>query len=496
MRRRSTPIQQKLMKVIMLTSGAVLLLTCSSFFAYEFVTFRQSSIRELSTLGEIIATNSTAALAFDDSTAANEILSALKAERHIVAAGVYDADGKLFSYYRASQNQAPFPTVPEADGYQFAAAYFGGYQPIVQGDKRLGTLYLKSDTGAMYERLKLYGTIALLVVALSSLLAYLLSKNLQHGITTPILALTETAKAVSDRHDYSVRAVKQIDNEVGVLTDAFNHMLTRIQEQNLALNESSAKIVAFNQRLEQRVAERTAELEATNKELESFSYSVSHDLRAPIRSIHGYGNILKEEYASVLDAEALRLIQTILRNSKRMGQLIDDLLAFSRLGRKELMRFEVSVQDIVQTIVEEQKSIEGDRPLEIKIEKLPNAFADLTTLRQVWINLVSNALKYSRDRERSIVEIGSFEKGDALIYYIKDNGAGFDMKYYDKLFGVFQRLHSQKEFEGTGVGLAIVQRIIAKHGGKIWAEAKLNEGATFYFTLNAMSSSAVAVNEN
>ena len=198
MLRRNTPIQQKLMKVIMLTSGAVLLLTCSSFFAYEFVTFRQSSMRELSTLGEIIATNSTAALAFDDSTAANEILSALKAERHIVAAGVYDADGKLFSYYRASRNQTPFPTVPEADGYQFAAAYFGGYQPIVQGDKRLGTLYLKSDTGAMYERLKLYGTIALLVVALSFLLAYLLSRNLQHGITTPILALTETAKAVSD----------------------------------------------------------------------------------------------------------------------------------------------------------------------------------------------------------------------------------------------------------------------------------------------------------
>jgi len=475
------------MKVIMLTSGAVLLLTCSAFFAYELITFRQSSIRQLSTLGEIIAANSTAALAFDDSTAANEILSALKAERHIVAAGLYDADGKLFSSYRADPQQGAFPTAPATDGYRFTGAYFGGYQPIVQGDKRLGTLYLKSDTGAMYERLQLYGSIALLVVTLSFLLAYLLSKNLQHGITTPILALAETAKAVSDRQDYSVRAVKQVDNELGVLTDAFNQMLTRIQEQNLALNESSAKIVAFNQRLEQRVAERTAELEASNKELESFSYSVSHDLRAPIRSIHGYANILKEEYASVLDAEAMRLIQTILRNSKRMGQLIDDLLAFSRLGRRELMRFEISVQDMVQSVVEEQRIIEGDRPVEIRIARLPNAFADLTTLRQVWINLVSNALKYSRGRQRSIVEIGSFEKDRVLIYYIKDNGAGFDMKYYDKLFGVFQRLHSQKEFEGTGVGLAIVQRIIAKHGGRIWAEAKLNEGATFYFTLNAMA---------
>ncbi|HEY5748716.1 MAG TPA: ATP-binding protein [Chryseolinea sp.] len=496
MRRRNTPIQQKLMKVIMLTSGAVLLLTCASFFAYELVTFRQSSIRQLSTLGEIIATNSTAALAFDDSTAANEILSALKAERHVVAACLYDADGKLFSSYRANAQQGAFPAAPETDGYQFTDAYFGGYQSVVQGDKRLGTLYLKSDTGAMYERLRLYGSIAVLVVALSFLLAYLLSKNLQHGITTPILALAETAKAISDRQDYSVRAVKQVDNEVGVLTDAFNQMLTRIQEQNLALNESSAKIVAFNQRLEQRVAERTAELEASNKELESFSYSVSHDLRAPIRSIHGYANILQEEYASVLDVEAIRLIHTILRNSKRMGQLIDDLLAFSRLGRKELMRFEISVQDIVHTVVEEYKIIEGDRPMEIKIEKLPNAFADLTTLRQVWINLVSNALKYSRDRERSVVEIGSFEKDHALVYYIKDNGAGFDMKYYDKLFGVFQRLHSQREFEGTGVGLAIVQRIIARHGGRIWAEAKLNEGATFYFTLNAMSSSSATIGES
>jgi len=484
----NAPIQQKLMKVILLTSGVVLLLTCSTFFVYEYITFRQSSVQQLSTLGEIIAANSTAALAFDDQNAAVEILSALKAEPHIVAACLYDSIGNVFSYYPANLNKSTFPIVGEDNGYRFEGAYFGGFLPVIQSNNRLGTLYLKSDTGAMYARFRLYGIVALLVIALSFLVAYLLSKNLQGSISTPILMLAETAKAISTRHDYSVRAVKQDEDELGQLTDAFNHMLMRIQEQNIELNESNNKILAFNQDLEQRVQERTAELEAANKELESFSYSVSHDLRAPIRSIHGYTNILQEEYSGVFDDEAKRLVQTILRNSKRMGQLIDDLLAFSRLGRKELTKHKVSVYDIVTVIVEEQKIIEGDRPMEISIQNLPPAFADISTLRQVWVNLISNALKYSRQKEKAIIEIGAFEKDQAIVYYVKDNGAGFDMQYYNKLFGVFQRLHSQKEFEGTGVGLAMVQRIISRHGGEIWAEAKMNEGAVFYFTLTGPSS--------
>jgi light-regulated signal transduction histidine kinase (bacteriophytochrome) len=299
---------------------------------------------------------------------------------------------------------------------------------------------------------------------------------LQRAISKPILTLSETAKAIAVHHDYSVRAKKLGQDELGLLTDAFNQMLKQIQEQN-------SEIVSFSQNLEQKVKDRTIELEVANKELEAFSYSISHDLRAPLRAIHGYVNILSEEYANVLDDEARRLMSIIMGNAKKMGQLIDDLLAFSKLGKKELVKANVSMKDIVTSLWEELSKGEGDRKIELVLNNLPEVFADSNTIHQVWANLISNALKYTRNKERAIVEIGSEEKEQEIIYYVKDNGAGFDMAYYNKLFGVFQRLHSYKEFEGTGVGLAIVQRIIFRHGGRVWAQGKVDEGATLYFSL-------------
>jgi len=477
---KDTPIRRKLITVILLTSGAVLLLTCSAFFAYEFLTFRQTIVRQLSTLGEIIATNSTAALAFGDRDDAYEILAALKAEKHIVAASLYDLEGNLFTLYPKERSIHSFPAKPEEEGYRFQDSHLVGFQPVLQGNRKLGMLYLKSDMGAMYERFRLYGVIAISVIALSFLLAYVLSKRLQRSISQPILALAETAKAISDHRDYSVRATKLGDDELGSLTDAFNQMLTQIEEQN-------TEIISFNQKLEQKVKERTLEMENANKELEAFSYSISHDLRAPLRSIHGYMNIFSEEYADKIDDEAKRLITIILRNAQKMGQLIDDLLAFSRLGRMELAKQNVSMKDMVHQVWEEQTQLIGPRNIEFVLKEIPEGYADNVTIRQLWVNLVSNAIKYTRNKKNAVVEIGSEEKDDVSTYYVKDNGAGFDMRYYDKLFGVFQRLHSDKEFEGTGVGLAIVQRIISKHGGTVWAEAKPNEGATFYFSLKKNS---------
>src|SRR5437870_145370 len=239
---KDTPIQRKLMTILLLTSGTVLLLTCAAFFAYEFLTFRQATVRELSTLGEIIATNSTAALAFDNQADAKEILSALKAQQHIVSACLYDKAGGLFATYPENLPADAFPAAPEEDGYRFAHSYLAAFQPVVQGSKRLGTLYLKSDMGAMYERFRLYGGIAVVVIVVSLLVAYTLSKVLQQQISQPILALAETARAISDRRDYSVRATKLGQDEVGLLTDAFNHMLTQIHEQNGALRESEERV--------------------------------------------------------------------------------------------------------------------------------------------------------------------------------------------------------------------------------------------------------------
>lgn len=221
-----------------------------------------------------------------------------------------------------------------------------------------------------------------------------------------------------------------------------------------------------------------------NQELEGFTYSVSHDLRAPLRSIIGYATILKEEYYHNMDEEAKRITEVIIRNTARMGQLIDDLLDFSRLGRKPVNYTTINMKDTVENIIREQTAELRERKLAIKIHDLEPAQGDLAMIRQVWINLISNALKYSSKKEVSKIEIGSFKENGTKIYYINDNGAGFDMKYIDKLFGVFQRLHKMNEFEGTGVGLALVKTIIKRHGGEVWAEGKIDEGAKFYFSLN------------
>jgi len=473
---KDIPIQQKLMRVILLINAVVLFVTCITFFVYEYYSFRKSATQEISTLGEIISANSTAALAFENKEDANEILAALKAEHHIVAACLYDKKGNIFSQYPAAAPLKIFPIKPGREGYGFNSNHLEGFHTVAEGTRTLGTLYLKSDLKAMYDRFKLYGIIASLVIGVSFLLAYLLSKILQKNISRPILALTETAKAISHWRNYSVRADKLGNDELGFLTDAFNQMLEQIEMQNHTLSE-------FNHTLEQKVSERTTELNALNKELESFSYSISHDLRAPLRAINSYMNIFSEDYSEKVDDEGRRLINIVLKNSQKMGVLIDDLLSFSRLGRKELSKTNFSMKEMVITVWDDLSRMEKARTIEFILAELPEAFAEKNMIHQVWVNLISNALKYSSNKGKAVIEISYEKKENETVYYVKDNGAGFDMKYYDKLFGVFQRLHSVQEFEGVGVGLAIVQRIIEKHGGKVWADAIPEEGAIFYFSL-------------
>jgi PAS domain S-box-containing protein len=239
---KDTPIKRKLTALFVLTSGAVVALTCLAYVAFEYLTSRQTLLEQLSTLGEVIATNSTAAVAFENEQDAGEILAALRAEPHIVAAGLYDRHGKLFSKYPGDLPDKAFPAVPDRDGYRFSSAYVTGFQPVAEGNRRQGTLYLKSDLGAMYERFRLYGGIVAGVAVASLLLAFTVSTVLQRQISGPILSLATTAHAVADRRDYSVRATKEANDELGVLTDAFNQMLTRIDEQDRALRESDERL--------------------------------------------------------------------------------------------------------------------------------------------------------------------------------------------------------------------------------------------------------------
>src|SRR2546426_221456 len=416
---RDWPIKRKLTAILLLISGLVLLLTSAAFVTYEVVTFRQTMQSQLATRSRILAANSTAALAFANEADAREILAALKYDPHMVAAALYDRNGRVLATYPAA-----------------AAA-------------------------------------------------------LQGRISAPILALAQTATAASTRQDYSVRAPKFGAAELGTLTDAFNQMLGRIEEQKTELQKHAMK-------LEQRVAERTGELEqrnealrrnaaellAANNELDAFAYSVSHDLRAPLRSIDGFSQVLLEDYGAQLDEAGRDSLQRVRAASQRMATLIDDLLKLARVTRAEMRTEQIDLSGMAREVVAEiERTTTGDRQVEFIIAPGLEAQGDSRLLRVVLDNLLRNGWKYTGKRPQPRVEFTARDENGDRVFVIKDNGAGFDMRYADKLFGVFQRLHSAAEFEGTGVGLATVRRIINRHGGRIWAEGPVDQGASFYFTL-------------
>jgi light-regulated signal transduction histidine kinase (bacteriophytochrome) len=290
-----------------------------------------------------------------------------------------------------------------------------------------------------------------------------------------------------------VRQAEQAGMGVEIFFNGHKHFITadRLQILNLLLSTYEAAIQR-NKELsltQQNLRDINSSLESANKDLEAFSHSVSHDLRAPVRAIGAFSQMLLTESESPLSEQDRHLVRNISRSAQQMGLMIESLLNLSRLGRHSLSKRLVSMTNLVQEVLVEQRDRREGRHVEVNVGTLPDCTADPMLVKQVWVNLMSNALKYTRKREKALIEVGYRPHGEESAYFVRDNGAGFDMQYAEKLFGVFQRLHSTEEFEGTGVGLSIVHRIVQRHGGRIWAEAEVDKGATFYFTLPGQRSS-------
>jgi len=377
--------------------------------------------------------------------------------------------------------------------------------PIIVKNTVVGILHLELSFEKSNDRIKQYTLFVLFLnifgIILSFLLIYFLSKKI---ILNRLKSLTDMCSEIR-RGNLNHRLSVTSHDELGRLALTFNDTTKKLAERNQQLKEEKQKVldnirelVKYHENLEELVKERTGKLEesrteldvlnkqlqAANKELEAFAYSVSHDLRAPLRNIDGFSQILLEDYSGILDKQGRHYLQRVRAGTQNMGQLIDDILSLSRSGRHHMDKKTINMESIVREVYNSLENELKDRKVDFTVHECPPALADSHLVKIVFTNLLSNALKFTRIREHAKIETGFMTEDGHTVFFIKDNGAGFDMKYVDKLFIPFQRLHRAEEYEGSGIGLAIVQRIIHRHGGRIWAESEIDLGTTFYFTFS------------
>lgn len=484
---RNYSISKKLTWMNILASSMALGVACTAFIAYDVFSFRATMARNLTIQAKIVGANSVSALLFNDTHSAEQTLSALHSAQNILQAAIYTPDGRVFAAYSQSGAHGKPSAVPPKFPVEKHAEWLRSgsievVSPILFEGKVQGTVYIQSSLQQLIERLKRYVSIVGAVFLGSLITAILMSVRIRRSVAEPIVRLAETAQTVSRQKNYSLRVPETSNrDELSSLISTFNDMLEQIEARDGALQQA-------HNNLERRVQERTAQLNAANEELEAFSYSVSHDLRAPLRHMSAFSQLLTEEYGAELQPDARHYLDRIQESAKRMGLLVDDLLKMAQISRRALSSAKTDLNALMNDVVKELQPECAERDIRWQIAELPSVECDAGLMKQVFMNLVSNAVKYSRRRETAVIEVGlTIEQDGTPVIFVRDNGAGFDQRYADKLFGVFQRLHRADEFEGTGVGLATVQRIIKRHGGKIWALGELDKGSTFFFTLAAIS---------
>lgn len=463
----------KLMLMMLLTIASGVVLMGLFFVTYERVHMRQQLEHEIQVTAKVAGSQIMAALLFDDVDTLQESANSLRFDGTIEVVCIYGADGILrVQSYPGEQRGFSCPPAPGIIDSGFSGERYHFKRTLYSDDILQGTVYVRATLAYVDAHMRRYVYMMLIALAVVSVVSLLVALWLQQAVTRAITLLADTAGRIAYQKDYSLRALKLGDDEIGRTVDAFNQMLTVVEEREKELQQGKAD-------LELTVNERTAELRAANRELEAFSYSVSHDLRSPLRAIDGFSQALLEEYDAQLDDVGRGYLERVRAASQRMGVLIDNLLRLSRVTRQELQPEQTDISAMAQEILRELQEGEPSRQVECSVQPGMVAHCDAKLIRIALNNLLENAWKYSSRQTHAVIKIGC----QGGIYFVQDNGAGFDMRYADKLFGAFQRLHTKDEFEGTGVGLATVARVIHRHGGEIWGESELGSGATFFFTL-------------
>ncbi len=470
---RKLSIKQKLTMMMLLTIVAGVVLIGIFFMMYERVQMHDQLAHEVSTVSKVARAQLKVALIFDDIFTLQETANSLDFDETVDVVCIYNSDLELIA--RSFPGSASTSSCVD-NPYQVQAGFNIDHhyyiEDIYSEDAKVGTLLIRSNFSYVDKQIQSFFYMMLTALVIISSVSLLVALVLQKAVTQPIYSLAETATGIAENSDYTVRASKESDDEVGKMVDAFNSMLETIEQRNNELK-------GHKEELESKVEERTSELRAANQELEAFSYSVSHDLRSPLRAIDGFSQALLEDCSDQLDSVGRGYLERVRLASQRMGVLIDSMLRLSRVTRQEISLSKTNLSVMCDEIVQELCERNAARDIDIKIQPHMTAVCDARLIRIVFTNLIDNAWKYTRDQAAPVISVGC-ERG---VFFVKDNGAGFDMRYADKLFGAFQRLHSKEEFEGTGVGLATVARVVRRHNGDIWAESKVNEGACFYFTL-------------
>jgi signal transduction histidine kinase len=467
-------ISGRLTALAVFASGVALLVAYISYLAYDFYSLRRNLIKSVDSQAILIGINSETALLFDDRQTAESTLSSLRGAPSILTAAIFRGDGSPFATYTRKGADANQAIVPRLSTNQTSAFWILDRTVLVghaisSDGKRIGSVYILAETGDVVHNARQFGFFSAGILLVCFATALLATLAMRSSIIRPLENLADIARVVSRKRDYSIRAeIPQRRDEMAFLAQSFNEMLDEI-EHNKAV-------------LEQKVAERTAELSAANRELEAFSYTVAHDLRGPLQQVSNIVFLLRTNAGSNGSGGDIDLLENIDAATRKMSLLIVDLLNLSQVASASLTHVSVDLSALAKSILD-NLTLGEERQVEAIIAANCVALADQGLITVVMENLIRNAWKYSSRKDKTRIQFGCRVEGEETVFFVKDNGAGFDNKYADRLFRPFQRLHSQADFPGTGIGLATVQRIIARHGGRIWAHGAADQGAEFCFTL-------------